>query len=392
MTELSKEELQRYSRHLVMPEVSLSGQLTLKRARVLCVGAGGLGSPVALYLAAAGVGTLGLVEFDSVDLSNIQRQILYRSTDVGRLKLDAACERLRQLNPHIELVPHALRLDAGNVMSIIEHYDIVVDGSDNFPTRYLVNDAAVIAGKPNVHASVYRFEGQVSVFHAARGPCYSCLFPEPPPAGLVPSCAEGGVLGMLPGIIGSLQALEVVKLILGVGEPLIGRLLAFDGLRGTFRELQVDKDPHCAVCGVDASLAAPRSEVGLLPGACVAEGFVSGHGYEHEHAADAIPTITVEELAAELQGHHSVTLLDVRDPAEVALARIPGAMLIPLGELALRLGELNPASTYVVTCHRGGRSLRACALLREAGFNHVKNLQGGIDAWAQRIDTSMARY
>lgn len=384
MTELSNEEIQRYSRHLVMPDVSLSGQLKLKRARVLCVGAGGLGSPLALYLAAAGIGTLGLVECDEVDLSNIQRQILYGSADVGRPKLAAACERLRQLNPHTELVPHALRLNAGNVMPILKGYDIVVDGSDNFPTRYLVNDAAVLAGKPNVHASVYRFEGQVSVFHAARGPCYSCLFPEPPPAGLVPSCAEGGVLGMLPGIIGSLQALEVVKLILGVGEPLIGRLLAFDGLRGTLRELRVDKDPHCAVCGPDATLAAPRSDVALQSDACVAVG--------DDLAAGAIPLITVEELAADLQSHQSVTLLDVRNSGEWALARIPGATLIPLSELALRLGELNPASAYVVTCHRGGRSLRACALLREAGFKQVKNLQGGIDAWAQRIDPSMARY
>lgn len=384
MTELSNEEIQRYSRHLVMPDVSLAGQLQLKRARVLCVGAGGLGSPLALYLAAAGIGTLGLVECDVVDLSNIQRQILYGSADVGRQKLDAACERLRQLNPHTEVVPHALRLDAGNVMPIIERYDIVVDGSDNFPTRYLVNDAAVLAGKPNVHASVYRFEGQISVFDAQRGPCYSCLFPEPPPAGLVPSCAQGGVLGMLPGIIGSLQALEVVKLILGVGEPLIGRLLAFDGLRGTLRELRVDKDPHCAVCGAGAVITAPRPDVGLQSGACVA--------VRDAEAADAIPVITVEELAADLHGQKSVTLLDVRDPGELALARIPGATHIPLSELAQRLGELNPANTYVVTCHRGARSLRACAVLREAGFEQVKSLQGGIDAWAQHIDLLMARY
>jgi molybdopterin/thiamine biosynthesis adenylyltransferase len=258
MADLSREELQRYSRHLVMPEVSLSGQQRLKDARVLCVGAGGLGSPVALYLAAAGIGTLGLAEFDHVDLSNIQRQVLYGSADVGRPKLEAACERLGQLNPHTELVPHALRLTADNVMAVVKDYDILVDGSDNFATRYLVNDAAVLAGKPNVHASVYRFEGQLSVFDAARGPCYTCLFPEPPPAGLVPSCAEGGVLGMLPGIIGCLQALEVVKLILAIGEPLIGRLLTFDGLRGTFRELRVSRDVDCAICGVDSTLRAPH--------------------------------------------------------------------------------------------------------------------------------------
>lgn len=383
MIGLSSEEIQRYSRHLVMPEVSLAGQLKLKRARVLCVGAGGLGSPLALYLAAAGIGTLGLVEFDEVDLSNIQRQVLYRSADVGRLKLDAACQQLQQLNPHTELVRHAVRLDADNVMSIIERYDIVVDGSDNFPTRYLVSDAAVLAGKPNVHASVYRFEGQVSVFDAARGPCYSCLFPEQPPADLVPSCATAGVLGMLPGIIGSLQALEVVKLVLGVGEPLVGRLLFFDGLRGMFRELPVDKDPDCAVCGVDAMLEAPRSDIVQHLGACAAG---------VDDASDAIPLIAVEELVSRLQGAVPVTLLDVRESGEFAIARIPGATQIPLSELLSRLGELNPADAYVVTCHRGSRSLRACKLLREHGFTQVRSLEGGIDAWAQRMDPTMVRY
>jgi molybdopterin/thiamine biosynthesis adenylyltransferase/rhodanese-related sulfurtransferase len=384
MTELSREELERYGRHLVMPEISLAGQQQLKRARVLCVGAGGLGSPVALYLAAAGVGTLGLAEDDTVDLSNIQRQILYDSADVGRPKLDAAAARLRQLNPHTEVISHALRLTADNVMAILDSYDIVVDGSDNFATRYLVNDAAVLAGKPDVHASVYRFEGQVSVFDAARGPCYSCLFPEPPPAGLVPSCAQGGVLGMLPGIIGSLQALEVVKLIVGCGQPLIGRLLSFDGLSGTFRELQLEKDPGCAVCGVDASLTAPRRQIAPAPHACAV-----GDG---DQAADAIATTTVEELASRLHVDPLLTLLDVRDPGEVALAQIPGATLIPLGELPMRLGELDQNRRYVVTCHRGPRSLRACALLREAGFDQVQSLEGGIDAWAQRIDPTLLRY
>jgi molybdopterin/thiamine biosynthesis adenylyltransferase/rhodanese-related sulfurtransferase len=381
MTELSKEELERYSRHLVMPEVSLAGQQNLKNARVLCVGAGGLGSPLALYLAAAGIGTLGLVEFDTVDLSNIQRQVLYATADVGRPKLDAACERLRQLNPHIELMPHALRLDADNVMAIIRGYDIVVDGSDNFATRYLVNDAAVLAGIPNVHASVYRFEGQLSVFDAARGPCYNCLFPEPPPAGLVPSCAEGGVLGMLPGILGSMQALEVVKLILDCGEPLIGRLLTFDGLRGAFRELRVHKDKDCAVCGVASTLRAPRADIAGALDACAVT-----------DAEDRIPTVSAEELAGTLQSGQPVVLIDVREPGEVAIARIAGATLLPLGELPARLAEFDAALEYVVTCHKGGRARRAGALMREAGFEHVRILDGGIDAWAARIDPSMLRY
>lgn len=381
MTELSREELERYSRHLVMPEVSLAGQLKLKNARVLCVGAGGLGSPLALYLAAAGIGTLGLVEFDTVDLSNIQRQVLYATADVGRSKLDAACERLRQLNPDIEIVPHALRLDADNAMALIRGYNVVVDGSDNFATRYLVNDAAVAAGIPNVHASVYRFDGQLSVFDAARGPCYSCVFPEPPPAGLVPSCAEGGVLGMLPGILGSLQALEVVKLLLDCGEPLIGRLLTFDGLRGTFRELRVRKDEHCAVCGGASTLRAPRAEIAGSMNACTAP-----------DADVSIASVSAEELAAQMQDGQPVHLIDVREPGEFAMARIAGATLLPLGELPARLAELDASQDYIVTCHKGGRAMHACALMREAGFKQVRILEGGIDAWAARIDPSMLRY
>ncbi len=304
------------------------------------------------------------------------------AADVGRPKLDAACERLRQLNPHTELVPHALRLDADNVMAIIDGYDIVVDGSDNFATRYLVNDAAVLAGIPNVQASVYRFEGQLSVFDAARGPCYSCLFPEPPPAELVPSCAEGGVLGMLPGILGSLQALEVIKLILNCGEPLIGRLLTFDGLRGTFRELRVRKDEDCAVCGAGSTLRAPRAGAAHEPDTC---------GVAGEDAA-VVPVMSVEELAAALQCDSPLHLIDVREPGEYDIARIPGALLIPLSELPARLADLDATSAYVITCHQGGRSRRACALLREAGFEHVRILDGGVDAWAKRIDPSMPRY
>jgi adenylyltransferase/sulfurtransferase len=381
MADLTREEIQRYGRHLVMPEVSLSGQQKLKDGRVLIVGAGGLGSPVALYLAAAGIGTLGVVEFDTVDISNIQRQVLYTTADVDRPKLEAAGERLRQLNPHIDVVPHALRLSADNVMAIVQGYDIVVDCSDNFATRYLVNDAAVLAGKPSVHASVYRFEGQVSVFDAARGPCYSCLFPEPPPAGLVPSCAEGGVLGMLPGILGSLQALEVVKLIVGCGDPLIGRLLTFDGQRGVFRELRVRKNADCAICGTASSQRAPRAVTPGTPIAC--EGTVF---------ASTIPGIAVQEYARQLQVGEAVQLIDVREQREYDIAHIAGAILIPLGELPGRLSELDSSSTYVVTCHRGGRSRQACALLREAGFSRVRNLEGGIDAWAELVDPSLPRY
>ena len=381
MTQLSQEEQQRYSRHLVLPEVSLAGQRLLKQARVLCVGVGGLGSPVALYLAAAGIGRLGLVEFDDVDLSNIQRQVLYSSADVGRPKLAAACARLRQLNPHVELVPHDLRLDAGNIMSMVEGYDILVYGSDNFPTRYLVNDAAVLSGKPNVHASVYRFEGQLSVFDAARGPCYSCLFPEPPPASLVPSCVAGGVLGMLPGILGSLQALEVVKLIVGCGEPLIGRLLVFDGLGASFRDLRVTKDPDCGICGAASSLQAPRASPYAAETCAV-----------QAQDATAVPGITVEEFVAESQHNQRIQLIDVRAPHEHDIAQIPGALLIPLAKLPQRLAELDVTRRYVVACHRGGRSRQAYVLMRAAGFQQVEVLEGGLDAWAERIDPSMARY
>lgn len=374
MDDLSQEELLRYGRHLVMPEVSLEGQRALKRARVLCVGAGGLGSPLALYLAAAGIGRLGLVEFDTVDASNIQRQVLYATADIGRPKLEAARERLAGLNPHIEIVPHARRLRADNVMALLSDYDIVVDGSDNFSTRYLVNDAAVLAGKPLVHASVFRFEGQLSVFDARRGPCLRCLFPEPPPAELVPSCAEGGVMGMLPGIIGSMQALEVVKLVLGRGKPLIGRLLLFDGLGGEWRSLTVDKDPHCALCGPDAVIDRP---VEYAP-ACA--------------GADTAAQVSAEDVAARLAAGASLQLVDVREPQEYAIAHIPGSVLIPLGELEQRLAELDPARPCVLTCHHGARSLRAHAVLWQSGFRDVQVLAGGIEAWAQGVDPSMPRY
>ncbi len=376
MAEPGIEDSLRYSRHLVMPEVGVEGQRRLRESRVLCVGAGGLGSPAALYLAAAGVGTLGIVEADVVDLSNIQRQVLYATADVGRAKLEAATERLAALNPGTEVVPHPVRLQAENAMEIVAQYDVVVDGSDNFPTRYLVNDACVLAGKPDVHASVFRFEGQLAVFDASRGPCYRCLFPEPPPPELVPSCAEGGVLGALPGILGSLQALETIKLLLGKGDPLVGRLLLFDGLGMSFRELPVSRDPDCPACGERPTITAP----------------VDYEIFCSSWAGEPVQTMTPEQLAQRLDSGHDAQLLDVREPPEHAIASIDGFLLIPLGELEQRLGELDRQRECVVTCHRGGRSAQACALLRAAGFSRVVSLEGGIDAWAQRVEPGMARY
>jgi len=382
MASLSREEILRYSRHLIMPEVSLEGQAKLKHARVLCVGAGGLGSPLTLYLAAAGVGTIGLVEFDTVDLTNIQRQILYSTADVGRSKLEAARERLLALNPGIEVVPHPVRLSSQNAMGVIEGYDVVADGTDNFPTRYLVNDACVIAGRPNVYASIFRFDGQVSVFDARRGPCYRCLFPEPPPPELVPSCAEGGVLGVLPGIVGALQALEVMKLILQVGEPLIGRLALFDALAFRWTEVQVRRDPACAVCGDAPTIRAPIDY----------EAFCGVGGAGPALDASGLPTISVEELHARRESGEAIELLDVREPHEFAIARIPGATPFPLSALPGRLHELDPARPYAISCHRGTRSVQAYRLLHGAGFRRLTILEGGIDAWAERVDPSMPRY
>lgn len=379
---LSREEILRYSRHLIMPEVTLEGQKRLKSAKVLCIGAGGLGSPLTLYLAAAGVGKIGLVDFDIVDLTNIQRQILYSTSDVGRPKLEAAKERLSQLNPEIEIVTHSLHLESRNVMDLFQDYDIVADGTDNFPTRYLINDACVLSGKPNVYASIFRFEGQISIFDAKRGPCYRCLFPEPPPPGLVPSCAEGGVLGVLPGIVGSLQALEVLKLILGTGDPLIGRLVMFDALAFQFRELAIRKDPKCAVCGSSPSVTAPIDY----------EAFCQLRGAEPDDDGRGVATITVEDLDKRRQAGESFNLLDVREPHEYQIAEIPGAIRIPLSELPSRLHELDSADTYTVHCHKTARSLQAYQLMRKAGFRRVQVLSGGVDAWAERIDRSLARY
>jgi len=379
LPQLDAGELRRYSRHLIMPEVGTRGQRRLKASRVLMIGTGGLGSPLGLYLAAAGVGKLGLVDFDVVDESNLHRQVLFGESDVGRPKIEAAAERLHGVNPLIELVPHDLRLDSSNALELFADYDLIVDGTDNFPTRYLVNDACVLTGKPNVYGSIFRFEGQVSVFWGQRGPCYRCLFPEPPPPGLVPSCAEGGVLGVLPGIIGALQANEVIKLLIGEGEPLIGRLLLFDALRLRFRELQLQKDPHCPVCSehpTQTELIDYDQFCGLDDGPDL-----NAEGWE----------IEVEELRQRLDAGEDVSLLDVRTPQEWEIARLDGARLIPLHELPDRLGEVDTAERLVVLCHYGPRSLRATQMLREMGYQAV-NLRGGLDAWSERIDPSVPRY
>ncbi|HEX5758249.1 MAG TPA: molybdopterin-synthase adenylyltransferase MoeB [Thermoanaerobaculia bacterium] len=381
LPELEPSEIRHYSRHLIMPEVGTAGQRRLKASRVLLVGAGGLGSPAGLYLAAAGVGTLGLVDFDVVDESNLHRQVLYGRSDVGRPKIQAALERLHDVNPHVDLVPHETRLTSANAREILAGYDVVVDGTDNFPTRYLVNDACVLAGVPNVYGSIFRFEGQVSVFWGARGPCYRCLFAEPPPPGLVPSCAEGGVLGVLPGIIGALQANEVVKLVVGVGEPLIGRLLLFDALKLRFRELKLRKDPACPVC----------SEHPTQRGLIDYEQFCGVAPQPEEAMADDFD-VRPEELKRWLDEGRDLVVLDVRTPQEHDIARIEGARLLPLQELRDRLGELDPAATIVAHCHHGMRSAQAVSFLRRMGYDRAKNLAGGIDAWSREVDPAVPRY
>ncbi len=381
-TKLTREEVLRYSRHLIIPEVTIEGQKRLKEAKVLCIGAGGLGSPLALYLAAAGVGTLGIVEYDTVDLTNLQRQILYSNADVGRPKLEAAKERLAGLNPDIEIVTHSTQLASWNVLDLFADYDIVADGTDNFPTRYLVNDACVLLGKPNVYASIFRFDGQVSVFDARRGPCYRCLFPEPPPPGLVPSCAEGGVLGVLPGIIGSLQGLEVIKLILGIGEPLVGRLVMFDALDFSFREIRVEKDPECAVCGAHPTVTEPIDY----------EEFCQIRGVESDTGGANVPLITAEEVKRRLDGGERVNLIDVREAFEHEIVAIPGSTSLPLSELPQRLHDLDSAEHYVLYCHRTPTSVQAYQELARMGFNRLEVLAGGVDAWAERIDPSLPRY
>jgi adenylyltransferase/sulfurtransferase len=375
--ELSPSELLRYARHLTLPDVGVEGQRRLKGARVLLIGAGGLGSPAALYLAAAGVGTLGIVEFDRVDATNLQRQILHGTAALGTPKLDSARSRIADLNPHVAVVPFAERLTSANALGIVSQFDIVVDGSDNFPTRYLVNDACVLAGKPLVYGSILRFDGQLSLFDAARGPCYRCLFADPPPPDQVPSCAEGGVLGVLPGIIGSLQALETMKWIVGAGDSLVGRLLLFDGLRLRFREVRLRKDPDCPVCGTHPTV----TELIDYEAFC-------GVGAPLPAEAEIEPGVLSDELAREPRP----LLLDVREPWEHELAHISGARLIPLGELPSRLSDLPGHADIVTYCHKGLRSLRALELLRGAGFGRVRSLAGGIDRWAAEQEPGMTRY
>ncbi len=393
---LDPAEIRRYGRHLTLPEFGIVGQQRLKASRVLMVGAGGLGSPLGLYLAAAGVGTLGLIEFDRVDESNLQRQVLYGQSDVGRPKIEAAFERLTEINPLIQLEAHPERLDASNAMQLIEAYDLVVDGSDNFSTRYLVNDACVIAGKPNVWGAISRFEGQVAVFWGERGPCYRCLFPEPPPPGLVPSCAEGGVLGVLPGIIGSLQANEAIKLIAGLGTSLIGRFVIFDALRMRFRELQIAKNTECPVCGPEPTI---RELVELEPVECAAEASgVAEPPQDNDRRQGMLdPTeppieIDVEQLKAWIDEGHDVHIVDVREPHEHAICRIDGSRLLPMRQIPQQVEELDRGALTVVYCHHGPRSSQVVAYLRQQGFGRVTNLGGGINAWSLRIDPSVPRY
>jgi sulfur-carrier protein adenylyltransferase/sulfurtransferase len=377
--DFAPEEIRRYSRHLLLPDVGLDGQRRLRSARVLVVGAGGLGSPVALYLAAAGVGTIGLVDADRVDVSNLQRQLLYDTRDVGRPKVERAAERLTALNPAIQIAAHPDRLEAANALEILRPYDVVVDGSDNFPTRYLVNDACVLLGKPDVFGSVYRFEGQVTVFDSRRGPCYRCLFPEPPPPDFVPSCAEGGVLGVLPGLIGEIQATEALKLLLGIGEPLVGRLLLYDALEMRFRELGIARDPECVVSGTRPT---QRTLIDY-PAFC---------GVRDEPGADGLPSVTATELAHELAGADPPLLLDVRQPGEWAIGHLPGAVLIPRSELGERVGELGRARSIVVYCSAGVRSAGATRLLLDLGLTGVRHLAGGLRAWSDEVDPTMPQY
>ena len=379
---LSADEIKRYSRHLILPEVGMDGQRALKAARVLCIGAGGLGSPAAMYLAAAGVGTLGLVDFDVVDTSNLQRQLLHGTTDVGRPKLDSARDRLNDLNPNIHVETYETALSSENALELFEPYDVILDGTDNFPTRYLVNDACVLLGKPNAYGSIFRFEGQASVFAAKDGPCYRCLYPEPPPPGLVPSCAEGGVLGVLPGIIGTIQATEAIKLILGKGDALIGRFLIFDALRMKFRELKLRKDPDCPVCGEHPTVTQ------LID-------YEQFCGVERRAEADGTVStddMTALELKERLDRGEPIVIVDVREPQEYRINRIEGSKLIPLGELPQRYEELDSNAAIVCQCKSGVRSAKAAGFLRSIGFKNVRNLAGGILGWIDQVDPSQPKY
>lgn len=387
LPELTTDDLARYSRHLILPEVGMEGQQKLKAARVLCVGTGGLGSPLALYLTAAGIGTLGLVDFDVVDSSNLQRQIIHSTKDIGRKKLDSAEEKLTALNPAIRIVKHDTMLSSANALEIIKDYDIVADGTDNFPTRYLVNDACVLLGKPNAYGSIFRFEGQASVFATAQGPCYRCLYPEPPPPGLVPSCAEGGVLGILPGLVGVIQATEVIKLILGKGETLIGRLLLVDALNMRFRELKLRKNPECPVCGENPTvteLIDYQHFCGIVPETApeTSEGKIVKNG---------IPQLSVKELKQRIDAGEDIFILDVREPYEYQIAQI-GGTLIPQNEVPNRLAEIERDREIVVQCRSGARSQRIAEYLKQAGYPKVVNLAGGILAWSDEIDPKVQKY
>ncbi|HEX7797406.1 MAG TPA: molybdopterin-synthase adenylyltransferase MoeB [Vicinamibacterales bacterium] len=385
LPQLTNDEIKRYSRHLIMPEVGVDGQRRLKAGKVLCIGAGGLGSPAAMYLAAAGVGTIGLVDYDVVDFSNLQRQIIHGTPDVGRSKLASAKDRLHAINPHVDIPTYETALSSENALQLFEPYDVILDGTDNFPTRYLTNDACVLLGKPNAYGSIFRFEGQASVFATKNGPCYRCLYPEPPPPGLVPSCAEGGVLGVLPGIIGVIQATEAVKLIAGIGEPLIGRFLIYDALRMHFRELKLRKDPDCPVCGTHPTvkkLIDYEQFCGLRPAAAEVVPVSASNSTE----------ISAVELKQRLDRGEKLRIIDVREPNEWQINRIPGAQLIPLGEIPRRYAELDPDEELVMQCKVGGRSAKAADFLRSVGFKRVLNLRGGILEWIDKVDPTLPKY
>ena len=389
--DLSNEEVQRYSRHLIMPEVGMAGQKKLKAASVLLIGAGGLGSPLAMYLAAAGIGRLGLVDYDTVDYTNLQRQVIHGTGDVGRPKLESAKERILDINPHVQVDTYDVPLTSENALEILEPYDVIIDGTDNFPTRYLTNDACVLLGKPNVYGSIFRFEGQVSVFHAEEGPCYRCLFPEPPPPGLVPSCAEGGVLGVLPGTIGALQATEAIKIILGIGEPLVGRLLLYDALSMEFRQVRLKKNPDCPVCGENPTVTElidyeqfcgmPAHDRSL---------YTTGRNGDTED----VPEITPRELKGRLEAGDDLMILDVREPHEWEISNLShlGAVLIPQGEVLERMGELDTAQEIVVQCRTGGRSAQVVRQLQQHGFSKLHNLEGGINRWAREVEQDLPIY
>jgi sulfur-carrier protein adenylyltransferase/sulfurtransferase len=382
--DFSNDEIARYSRHLIMPEVTLDGQKRIKAASILCIGAGGLGSPIALYLAAAGIGRMGLVDYDIVDFSNLQRQILHGTEDVGRKKLNSAKDRIKAINPNVQVDLHDMMFRSENAMQLVQDYDIVIDGTDNFPTRYLSNDVCVLMKKPNIYGSIFRFDGQCTVFAPhLGGPCYRCMFPEPPPPGMVPSCAEGGVLGVLPGMIGVMQAIEAIKLIMGIGDSLIGRLVSFDALKLRFKEFKIRRDPGCPICGDHPTIheLIDYDQFCGIPQA------------DAEAAKELeVPTITATELKTKIDRKEKFVLVDVREPFEYDISRIPGSKLIPLGELPARLSELDSADDIVLHCKVGGRSAKALRILQEAGFRKLNNLQGGITAWSDEVDPTTPKY